>query len=430
MRSLALACAALAALVVVPSTALAAKPLPPKLRLVLDLRVSAVTTTVVTLRWTDRSVRERRYEISVGGRIVRLAPNAEDLPRPASPGRAPPLPRARLHPRALRRPGRRVAVGRVADPPPAPGSGPTLGGCADVPGRQPVEHARRRAAAAPQLRRLRRRDLGRGRPLPAPGLRLQPGLRHPLRDRAGDAAARAHPASWTTATRAIPARTRSRSTRASRAAPTPTATATCWRCSRAACKLYELFNARRAGAGLGRELRRRVRPALQRAAAGHVDVGRRRRPADPAGPRAPRRGAGRRDPPRPAGHRAAHPARVHPPGDALRRHDRPEQPADGPAPAAARRLRRRAVPRRRARHPGGDEALRADRGRPGQRLVLHRRDGHRPGTTTTSSSSSACRAARSRPSRPGRSSARDATRAGPRRRRRGRPAGRGRRLSS
>ena len=136
MRSLALACAMLAAVVVAPSAALAAKPLPPKLRLVLDLRVSAVTTTAVTLRWTDRSVRERRYELSAGGRIVRLAPNARTYrDRPAQGVRR----RYRVRACTLVRCAgwSAVVVGRVADPPPAPGSGPTLGGCAMFPADNP-----------------------------------------------------------------------------------------------------------------------------------------------------------------------------------------------------------------------------------------------------------------------------------------------------
>ena len=79
------------------------------------------------------------------------------------------------------------------------------------------------------------------------------------------------------------------------------------------CKLYELYAAERVGRGLERLQRRDLRPALQRAAARGLDVGRRRRPADPRRARAPRRGRRRRDPPRAAHHRPADVGRLHPP---------------------------------------------------------------------------------------------------------------------
>ena len=61
---------------------------------------------------------------------------------------------------------------------------------------------------------------------------------------------------------------------------------------RSRCRLYELFAAYPETAGaLARRLRRDLEPAVQPAAAARMDLGRRRRPADPARPRALRRGA-------------------------------------------------------------------------------------------------------------------------------------------
>ena len=81
---------------------------------------------------------------------------------------------------------------------------------------------------------------------------------------------------------------------------------------------------------LDRRVRRGLRPALQRAAAGRLDLGRRRRPADPARTGPPGRGAGRAHRPRAAVHRRHHPARLHHPGHPPGRlHHRSERAADG-----------------------------------------------------------------------------------------------------
>ena len=71
--------------------------------------------------------------------------------------------------------------------------------------------------------------------------------------------------------------------------------------------LFELFAARwNASRSVGSGLGRRLRPVVQRAAAGGLDVGRRRGPGDPARPGALRRGDARPDPPRVPRHRAQH----------------------------------------------------------------------------------------------------------------------------
>ena len=130
--------AALALALTVVATALpagASAAAKPKLRPVLDLRVSATDATTVTLRWTDRSAGEVRYELAIGTRVVRLAPNARtyrDRP-PAGVIR-------RYTVRAcvrLRCAGwSRVARGGVVVPP-VPGSEPTLGGCPMFPADNP-----------------------------------------------------------------------------------------------------------------------------------------------------------------------------------------------------------------------------------------------------------------------------------------------------
>ena len=89
---------------------------------------------------------------------------------------------------------------------------------------------------------------------------------------------------------------------------------------RARCRLYELFDAhpRRRRRALARRLGGDLQPALEPAAPARLDVGRRRRPADPARARALRRGAARPDRPRAPLHRVADAARVHLPGAPLR----------------------------------------------------------------------------------------------------------------
>ena len=119
-----------------------------------------------------------------------------------------------------------------------------------------------------------------------------------------------------------------------------------------ACRLYELFDASGQRRRLEGRLGRRLEPALQPPAPQRLDVGRRRRAADPARPRALRRGRRRRDPPRPALHRRAHRARPTSTRRATTRAIRRSvAAADGPARPAqglGRHLRLRQAGARRA----------------------------------------------------------------------------------
>ena len=141
--------------------------------------------------------------------------------------------------------------------------------------RHPVHHGRRRPATGPRLVRLRRRE--RSRAVPDP-------VRRPDRGRAGVDGDR-HVLVV----------------------------------DNSDCHLYEMYAAypaeRRAWQT---RLGRRLRPALQRPAAGRLDVGRRRRPADPARAGPLRRGGRRPHRPRDPLHRADHPVDLHlarpPPG--------------------------------------------------------------------------------------------------------------------
>ena len=74
------------------------------------------------------------------------------------------------------------------------------------------------------------------------------------------------------------------------------------------CELFELFVGFRNGAGWSAASRRPLRPHVERAAPARLDERRRRRPADPARPRALRRGRRRRDPPRDPRHVRARPS--------------------------------------------------------------------------------------------------------------------------
>ena len=157
-RAAALVLALTAVAAALPAGASAAAK--PKLRPVLDLRVSATDATTVTLRWTDRSAGEVRYELAIGTRVVRLAPNARtyrDRP-PAGVIRrytvraCVKLRCAGWSRRGPRRRGGAACARQRADARRLP----------DVPGRQPVEPARRRPAGprrAPTAtwRRSRRR---------------------------------------------------------------------------------------------------------------------------------------------------------------------------------------------------------------------------------------------------------------------------------
>ena len=105
---------------------------------------------------------------------------------------------------------------------------------------------------------------------------------------------------------------------------------------------------------LERRLGRGLRPALQRAAPGRLDVGRRGRAADLARPRAR---AAARDPPRAAVHRPPHAEGLRRPGAPLRLEPtRPEPAADGAAAPAEGRLRHLGLPRAGARDPPGAAA--------------------------------------------------------------------------
>ena len=120
------------------------------------------------------------------------------------------------------------------------------------------------------------------------------------------------------------------------------------------------------GAPVGRDLR----PALEPPAPARLDVGRRRRPADPAWARALRRGEARPHRPRPAIHGGAPGARTCTRRATSPRTHRSRPSRDGPAAAAAGEIRHLALPAPVARGAEGAQALRDDPRR--QRLVLVR----------------------------------------------------------
>jgi hypothetical protein len=129
--------ALLVALAALPVAASAA----PRLRPVLNLRVAATDARTVTLRWTDRSLGERRYEVAIGQRVVRLRANTRAYRARPPVGK---LRRYRVRACTVRRCSSwsRAVVAR-AGPPPVAGPAPTLGGCqvfpADNPWNQPVD---------------------------------------------------------------------------------------------------------------------------------------------------------------------------------------------------------------------------------------------------------------------------------------------------
>ena len=102
-------------------------------------------------------------------------------------------------------------------------------------------------------------------------------------------------------------------------------------------------------AALARGLGRGLEPALEPDAPARLDVGRRRRPADPARPRPLRRGQARADRPRAALHGAAHAQRafIYPARHFASDLTDPEPARDGPARATQARLRRLAASRAR-----------------------------------------------------------------------------------
>ena len=149
---------------------------------------------------------------------------------------------------------------------------------------------------------------------------------------------------------------------------------------RTRCRLYELFAAypQAGGARWTRRLGRDLEPALEPAAPARLDVGRRRRPADPARAGPLRRGQARRDRPRAALHRR--PARAA--RSSTRRATSPRTSNDPNLPAMGQRLRLQArlrhlaLPAPGAHRPEGAQALRDDPGR--QRLALVRQRRARP----------------------------------------------------
>ena len=101
------------------------------------------------------------------------------------------------------------------------------------------------------------------------------------------------------------------------------------------CKLFELYAAAREGSGWHAYSGAVWDLKSNAAAPRGLDLGRRRRAADPARARAPRRGRRRRHPPRAAHHGPGDAEGVHPPGDALGVEQHRHRPAaDGPARAA------------------------------------------------------------------------------------------------
>ena len=292
----------------------------------------------------DRSSGETRYEVRPpGDRRVRLKPTA-GLHRPQGEGahayrysvrpcRCKRCAKARtvrfaLAARAKRRaPPEPTAPARRGD---AFAGSPVIGGCPIFPkdnawntdvSRAPGRHLAR-------LHRLARVDGAVAR------LRRRRRVRHPVRQRAVQAAARADHASRSP-TSPIPARTRSRSTRRSRAA----ATATCSRCARAtaSCSSSTPPSARApAGAPTAARPGTCGRTRCARSAGRRpTPPGCRSCPASPAATRPTRR-----DPPRAAHHRPDHPEGLHPPGDALGVLQHRSRPAaDGPAPAPEGELR-------------------------------------------------------------------------------------------
>ena len=155
---------------------------------------------------------------------------------------------------------------------------------------------------------------------------------------------------------------------------------------RDALQALRAVRAAHAGRPLGGGLRRDLEPALERAAAGGVDVGRRRRAADPARARAlGRRRVDRSHRPRAALHGASARARayIYPARHYASELDRSVAAADGAARAAEGERRHLAAAAAGAHRRPGDEDLRDDRRR--QRLELVRRRARRARTGRTTS---------------------------------------------
>ncbi len=136
---------------------------------------------------------------------------------------------------------------------------------------------------------------------------------------------------------------------------------------RAVCALSDGL---RLACGLGRDLE----PELEPGAACRLDVGRRRRAADPSRPRALRRGRARSDRPCAALHGRPVTPRVRVPGAALRiGPDRPEPSAHGTPRPTEGELRHPRIPEAGADRAGGAQALRDARRRQRLELANHRR---------------------------------------------------------
>ena len=151
-----------------------------------------------------------------------------------------------------------------------------------------------------------------------------------------------------TVTRATPDRSRSRPARPSKAARRARVTVTSSSCSRAAAiSTSSVGRSGRRQEPLERDGWRQLGPRVERAAAARMDLGRRRRLADPSWPRPLRRGRGRRDRPRIAIHGGPYAEGLRLPGDPRRvvQH-RPDRAADGAPPPAEGQLRPHPVPRR------------------------------------------------------------------------------------
>ncbi len=338
-----------------------------------SLRATAITTTSVTLAWRDRARNETRYELRAGSRRdpaaaqrARRDRGRARSPTPATrsgcaPAGAAPAPPSRSRWRGSR--ATRAASGRRSW---------AAARCSRPRARGTATSAPTRSTAT---RRVHRRVAGRAPR--APRLRL---------DASGSTASRGR---W--CRRPLPTST-ARITYGTDGAdygdesdhgpmPIPlSAPIEGWdgpghdpdggdrhviALQQGSCKLYELYNAVRTQHRLPGLVERRLRPHEDDAAAGRLDVGRRRRPADLPGPAPLRRGGDGRDPARDPVHGAAGAARVRDAGAPSRHPGEPGLPAVRRATAAARVVPGGTLSRAGAGDHPGPEALRDDLRRPG-----------------------------------------------------------------
>ena len=229
----------------------------------------------------------------------------------------------------------------------APATPPTIGGCPVFPTtsvwNQPVD----RLPVAKGLGDTDRLD--RARLARAPRLRLgalrRAEDRHPLRHRLGLVDAEGE-AQVRLRRRVRPGALPDSAERADRGGPEPRRRRPP-RSDRRPRHLHALRAVRapplrkRLGSGLGGDLE----PALEQAAAAHVDLGRRGGPPHPPRPGPVRRGGRRSDRPRAQVHGSRDPPRLHLSGATPgRRLDEPRATADGPARAAEGELRHQRLP--------------------------------------------------------------------------------------